>query len=306
MIDFTRQLVFLAPLARITILPFRILCRETGADATVTEMISAKSLIVNKSKKLFFLGKDPREKPVGIQLVGRDPVDFKDASKIINDDDHYDWVDINFGCPSPDITGANMGAQLLTDLERAEKILATTVKHSDLPVSVKIRLGPQPGQDVSFSMADIARENRIAFMTIHSRFTSSTYQQPANWNRLKEIKDYSDIPVIGSGDVKKPRDIERMFEQTGVDGVMIGRAARTNPLIFARKVPSTEERVNLWKRFLELCNETGVYFKRARQFAPYFFRDFPRAAVLRHELSRATEPEEVALLLREVLSLSSQ
>lgn len=280
-------------------MPYRILCRELGADATVTEMIPVKTVIA-RSSSLLPLDKDPREVPVGIQLVGSDPSEFKNAVQIINDTDHYEWIDINFGCPSYDITRSGMGAQLLNDLKRAGRIMKTAVKYADLPVSVKIRLGPAPGNDVSFDMVDLARDNGMAFITVHARFTSSNYQEPADWKRLEEIKKYSDIPVVGNGDVKLPADIERMFEQTGVDGVMIGRAAKRNPLIFARKKPDRDEMIKTWNRFVEICGEIGVPFKKTRQFATYFFRDFPGAAVLRNRVSRAVDLEEVEQLLEEI------
>ncbi|MFW9995023.1 MAG: tRNA dihydrouridine synthase [Candidatus Odinarchaeota archaeon] len=299
MIGFETRPVFLAPLARVSILPYRILCRELGASATITEMVPVKTLIA-RAPDQFPLAKDPREVPVGIQLVGSDPIDFKEAVRIINDTGHYGWIDINFGCPAPDITRAKMGAQLLTDLKRAGKIMETAVKYADLPVSVKIRLGFQSGNDISFEMVDLARDCGIAFITVHARFASSSYQEPADWKRLGEIKSHSDIPVVGNGDIRIPEDINRMFEETGVDGVMIGRAAKKNPLIFARKVPTRDEMIETWKLFVDICREKNVPFQKIRQFATYFFRDFPGAAVLRNRVSRAAGLEEVEQLLEEV------
>ncbi|MHA1448594.1 MAG: tRNA dihydrouridine synthase, partial [Candidatus Hodarchaeales archaeon] len=188
MIDFSKQPVLLAPLARITILPFRILCREAGADATVTEMISAKSIMSTKeyfSEKIAF---DPREQPAGIQLVGSDPRDFKQAVTVVSELDYYNWVDINFGCPSPKVTGSKMGADLLKDITRAEKIVASTVKNTHLPVSIKIRLGPEPSKNVYKEFVKIAREYDLAFVTVHARYTCSTYKEPAHWDKLAEIK----------------------------------------------------------------------------------------------------------------------
>ncbi len=250
----------LAPMAGITDLPFRVICREMGAGLVYSEMVSAEALIRNQRKTFEMLKTVPAERPVAFQIFGCKPASMADAAKLLSKQE-IDFVDINMGCPVPKVLRSGAGSALLRDLGRAREIMAAVVEASDVPVTVKIRLGWDPQKIVAVDFAQAAESVGVAAVTVHGRTKVQGFSGRADWGMIKVIKDSVGISVIGNGDVRSAQDVKRMIDETGCDGVMIGRAVEGNPWIFreARQFldagvvppfPTLEERKSVMLRHL--------------------------------------------------------
>jgi tRNA-dihydrouridine synthase B len=221
----------LAPMAGITDLPFRIICREMGAGIVYSEMVSAEALIRNQPRTREMLVSDPAERPVAFQLFGCRPASMAGAAKILSGLD-IDIIDINMGCPVPKVLRSGAGSALLKDLVLAREILHAVVGSSAKAVTVKIRLGWDAKSIVAVDLAGLAEEAGVAAITVHGRTKAMGFSGRADWNMIKVVKRSVGIPVIGNGDVRSAQDAKRMLDETGCDGVMIGRGIQGNPWIF--------------------------------------------------------------------------
>ena len=224
--------IILAPMAGITDLPFRLLCREQGCDMVYTEMVSAKGMMYNMNRSEPLLVTDPKERPVGVQIFGSEPEIMSKEAAILAERD-FDFIDINMGCPVPKIVNNGEGSALLKDPELAGRIIKAVSSAVDKPVTVKIRAGFDKDSINAVLMAKTAEENGAAAIAVHARTREMFYQGEADWNIIKAVKDAVSIPVIGNGDIRNSDDMKRMKEETGCDSVMVGRAAKGNPWIFA-------------------------------------------------------------------------
>ncbi len=224
--------IILAPMAGITDLPFRLLCREQGCDMVYTEMVSAKGMMYNMNRSEPLLVTDPKERPVGVQIFGSEPEIMAKEAAILAERD-FDFIDINMGCPVPKIVNNGEGSALLRDPELAGRIIKAVSSAVDKPVTVKIRAGFDKDSINAVLMAKTAEENGAAAIAVHARTREMFYQGEADWNIIKAVKDAVNIPVIGNGDIRNSDDMKRMKEETGCDSVMVGRAAKGNPWIFA-------------------------------------------------------------------------
>ena len=224
--------IILAPMAGITDLPFRLLCREQGCDMVYTEMVSAKGMMYNMNRSEPLLVTDPKERPVGVQIFGSEPEIMAKEAAILAERD-FDFIDINMGCPVPKIVNNGEGSALLKDTELAGRIIKAVSSAVDKPVTVKIRAGFDKDSINAVLMAKTAEENGAAAIAVHARTREMFYQGEADWNIIKAVKDAVNIPVIGNGDIRNSDDMKRMKEETGCDSVMVGRAAKGNPWIFA-------------------------------------------------------------------------
>ena len=234
--------IFLGPMAGVTDLPFRILCKEQGADVMVTEMVSAKGLYYGSPKTDILLATDEREKPVGLQLFGSEPeIMAGEAVKLL--DRNYDFIDINMGCPVPKIVNNGEGSALMKKPELVERIVRAIVDDINeyaskeegriaIPVTVKMRAGFSQDALNAPEIAQAAERGGAAAVAVHARTREQYYSGKANWSIIKEVKEAVNIPVIGNGDIKSVDDAIRMQEETGCDAVMIGRGALGNPFIF--------------------------------------------------------------------------
>ncbi len=260
-------------MAGITDLPFRVICREMGAGLVYSEMVSAEALIRNQRKTSGMLKTVPAERPVVFQIFGCKPASMAGAAKLLSEQE-IDFIDINMGCPVPKVLRSGAGSALLRDLGRAREIMAAVVEASNVPVTVKIRLGWDPQNIVAVDFAQAAESVGVAAVTVHGRTKVQGFSGRADWAMIKVVKDSVGISVIGNGDVRSGPDVKRMIDETGCDGVMIGRAVEGNPWVFreARQYletgvvppsPTLEERKSVMMRHLDdvitlLGNNVGV------------------------------------------------
>lgn len=225
--------IILAPMAGVTDLPFRLLCKEQHAGLLGMEMVSAKAISFGNKNTERLMEIHPKEKPVSLQLFGNDPTLISEAAKKI-EYKPFDILDINMGCPVPKVVNNREGSALLKNPALIGQIVEKAVKAIQKPVTVKIRKGFQ-GEPVDIlEIAHIVQESGGAAITVHGRTREQYYSGKADWEAIRLIKEAVSIPVIGNGDVDSPEKAKAMLEQTGCDAVMIGRAARGNPWIFAR------------------------------------------------------------------------
>jgi len=221
----------LAPMAGVTDLPFRLICRAMGAGLVYSEMVSAEALIRNQRKTFTMLKTVPEERPVTFQIFGCKPASMAEAARILSDLP-IDFVDINMGCPVPKVLRSGAGSALLRDAPLAKEIIASVVKASKVPVTVKIRLGWDAKSIVAVDLAKAAEDAGAAAIAVHARTKAMGFSGTADWSMIKQVKDAVTIPVIGNGDVRSGMDAARMIKETGCDGIMIGRAIEGNPWIF--------------------------------------------------------------------------
>lgn len=221
----------LAPMAGVTDLPFRLLCKEMGVGLLSMEMVSAKAISFRNrnTKKLLEIGEG--EQPIALQLFGSDPVIVSEAAKYI---EHlpFDILDINMGCPVPKVVGNGEGSALMKNTSLAEEIVRKTAAAIQKPVTVKFRKGFDDNNVNAVEFAKRMEAAGAAAVAVHGRTREQYYSGTADWEIIRQVKDAVSIPVIGNGDVDSPVSAHKMLEQTGCDGVMIGRASRGNPWIF--------------------------------------------------------------------------
>lgn len=214
--------IFLAPMAGITDLPFRLICKENGAGLVCTEMVSAKALLYNDEKTKLLLKTCSQERPLAVQIFGSDIEAIAYASKYVSE--FADIVDINMGCPAPKVVKNGDGSKLLLDLELVRKIVETAVKNSKVPVTVKIRKGWDENHIVAIEAAKIIQDAGASAITVHGRTRSQFYSGTADWDIIKQVKQNVKIPVIGNGDIKSKEDAKKMLEYCNVDAVMIRKS----------------------------------------------------------------------------------
>ncbi len=221
----------LAPMAGITDYPYRMICRELGAGLVFSEMVSSEALIREHGRTHSMLCTDPAERPVVFQIFGSKPASMAKAAHIVSQG-NVDFIDINMGCPVPKILKSGAGSALLRDIGLAKDIMSAVVNASKVPVTVKIRLGWDARSIVAVDFALAAESVGITAISVHGRTKAQAFSGHADWSLIKAVKESVGIPVIGNGDVRSALDVMRMLDETGCDGVMIGRAIQGNPWIF--------------------------------------------------------------------------
>ena len=246
--------IFLAPMAGITDLPFRLICKENDAGLVYTEMVSAKALLYNDEKTKLLLKTCDKEKPLAVQIFGSDVEAIAYASKYVSE--FADIVDINMGCPAPKVVKNGDGSRLLLNLELVKQIIETAVANSKVPVTVKMRTGWDADNIVVVEAAKIAEKAGASAITVHGRTRSQYYSGEADWNIIKQVKESVSIPVIGNGDVTSREIAKKRLEQSGVDAIMIGRGAFGNPWIFRETVQYLQNGICIQKPTNEEKYET--------------------------------------------------
>lgn len=234
--------VILAPMAGVTDLPFRLLCKKMGAGLVCMEMVSAKAIYYNNKNTDSLLEIHPSELPASLQLFGSDPEILAEMAKRI-EERPFSILDFNMGCPVPKVVNNGEGSALMKNPRLAEKILSGLVKAVKKPVTVKLRKGFDDAHCNAVELARIAESCGVAAVAVHGRTREQYYSGRADWDMIRQVKEAVKIPVIGNGDVDSPQAAKEMLDRTGCDGVMIGRAAQGNPWIFRDTVKFLEEGV---------------------------------------------------------------
>ena len=302
--------VFLAPMAGITDLPFRLICKENGCGLVFSEMVSAKGLYYKdkNTEKLLETHKD--ERPIAIQIFGSDPDIMAQSAKQI-EEAGADIIDINMGCPTPKIVKNGDGAALMRNPALAGEIIGAVSKSVNIPVTVKIRKGWDESTVNACELAVLAEKNGAKAITVHGRTRDQFYSGKADWNIIKEVKEAVRIPVIGNGDIKDPEDAEKMLDYTGCDAVMIGRAARGNPWIFKNILyylekgellpePSYEEKIknaiSHTKMLIEYKGEhLGV--REARKHIAGYVKGLRGSAAIKDRINRTDDFDNIKKIL---------
>ena len=305
-----RNNILLAPMAGIPDLPFRLICEKYGAGLCCTEMISSKGLYYNDSKTKLLLNLKGEQRPVAAQIFGSDVEALKYAASYVSD--FVDIVDINMGCPAPKIVKNGDGSKLLLNLELVEEIATEVVKSSKVPVTAKIRKGWDANHIVAVETAKILEKSGISAITIHGRTREEYYSGNADWEKNKKVKESVNIPVIGNGDIKSKEDALKMFEQTNVDGIMVGRAAIGNPWIFEEIVGylqgkeqrqvSKEERLKTILEHINLAVEEkgeNIAIKEMRKHLAYYIKNMKDASRLREKINKIDTKVELIDCLNE-------
>ncbi len=306
--------IFLAPMAGVTDYSFRILCKEMGAGVVYSEFVSAHGIIRENEKTLDMIRFTEMERPIGIQIFGDTPNVMAKAARVVADKFQPDIIDINYGCPVPKITKKGAGSAALKDLCLMDDITAAVVEAvPEMPVTVKMRAGWDMSHIVASEAGPRLEKIGVKAIALHPRTTKQSYKGSANWELIKELKQAVSIHIIGNGDIKKPEDVVRMFEETGCDAVMVARAALGNPWFFKQAaallngaslspVPNTEERIEMCKRHLVLLLESRgehIGTNLMRKHFGWYIKGFPGASALRQSLVMAKNKEEMEKLLYE-------
>ena len=302
--------IILAPMAGITDLPFRVICKEYGAGLVCTEMVSSRALFYSDEKTKKLLNTNNEKRPISFQIFGSDEETFEFSANYLNN--IADIIDINMGCPAPKVVKNGDGSKLLLDLEKAKRIMKVVVENSSVPVTVKIRKGWDKENIVAVQVAKIAEEVGISAITIHGRTRSEFYTGKADWDIIKEVKDSVKIPVIGNGDIVDEETAYQMFEKTGVDGIMIGRGSFGNPWIFrnikhflitGEKLPSptNSERLNIIKEHIDLAvEEKGeIAIKELRKHIAWYTKNLKNSSEFRNSINMIETKEQLIKTLNE-------
>ena len=302
--------LILAPMAGITDLPFRIICKEFGAGMVCTEMVSAKAIFYNDKKTLKLLNTEGEKRPISFQIFGSDEESMGYAAKYISE--FADILDINMGCPAPKVVKNGDGSKLLLDLEKARNIIKVVVKNSKVPVTLKIRLGWDKDHIVATDIAKIAEEEGISAITVHGRTRTEFYSGSANLDIIKKVKQSVKIPVIGNGDIIDEDSAENMFKYTGVDGIMIGRGTFGNPWIFkkiltylqtGKKIenPNNNKKLQIIKKHINLelqeKGENGI--KELRKHISWYTKNMQNSSEFRNKINKIDNPNELLEILEQ-------
>jgi tRNA-dihydrouridine synthase B len=306
--------VFLAPMAGVTDLAFRLICKEKGCDLLYTEMINAKALCYDDEKTKKMLNIREEEHPVSVQIFGSDPNYMGRAADILNEYPN-EILDINMGCPAPKVIKNGDGSALMRNPKLAGEVLKAVVKNSIKPVTLKIRKGWDDNSINALEIAKIAEDAGISAIAVHGRTREQYYSGEADWDIIKQVKEAVEVPVIGNGDVFDIKSAIKMLDKTGCDAIMIGRGSQGNPWIFSQinsylengiaiPEPSAEEKINTAIKHLNLAlEEDGEYVavREMRKHIAWYLKGLKNSARLRDEINKIESYDDVVLKLQRYL-----
>lgn len=306
--------VFLAPMAGVTDMPFRVLCKEQGCGLVYTEMVSSKGMHYEDEKSAQLTLLDEKEKPGAVQIFGSDPEIMANVTSKLNKS-NASIIDINMGCPAPKITKNGEGSALMKRPDLVAKIVKAVVSASQKPVTVKIRKGWDDTTVNAIEIAQIAEDNGASAVTVHGRTREQFYSGKADWNIIRQIKQTLSIPVIGNGDVVGPKEALQMLEETGCDAIMVGRGAQGNPWIFNQinkyleggvivSGPTPEEKIKTIIRHMNMLidhkgERTGIL--EMRSHIAWYIKGLRDATYTKQKIFKLTDREEIISLLQSFL-----
>ncbi len=306
--------VILGPMAGVTDLPYRLICKKYGVGLLVTEMVSCKALYYKDKKSERLMEIREEERPVALQIFGSDPQIMAAVVSQINDHNH-DIIDINMGCPAPKIVNNGDGSALMKTPDLSEEIVRAVVAASKKPVTVKIRKGWDADSVNAVDIAKRAEAAGAAAIAVHGRTRDQLYMGKADWSIIKAVKEAVSVPVIGNGDIFSIEDAVRMKDETNCDGLMIARGAQGNPWIL-RQVshylktgeklpdPTPEEKVHeALRHFERLVEYKGEHIGvlEMRKHAAWYLKGIRGGATIRNEINKSTCPEDLRANLRKIL-----
>lgn len=301
--------VFLAPMAGVTDMPFRYICNKYGkVDYMPTEMVSTKGLIYKDFKTHKIMDMFDYENPKVVQIFGSDIEIIKEVVLRLNENKNVDIIDFNMGCPAPKVVKNGDGSELLKDLNKVEEIIKVLTTYSKKPVTIKTRTGLTDDEITVYEVAKLCEKYNVAALTVHGRTKKQAYTGSANLEIIKKVKESVKIPVIGNGDVVDINSAKVMFEKTGVDGIMIGRAALGNPWIFRsiiegkEYVPSLKERYEAIIEHLELAikyDAEKTAIPKMRKHIAWYLKGLKNSSVAKDKINRETTYAGVKKILDE-------
>lgn len=316
-VDIKNNLV-LAPMAGVTDLAFRSLCKQQGCGLLYTEMVSAKAILYKNKNTEPLLETNDDESPIAVQLFGSDPDIMTDMAMNIADKRSFDIIDINMGCPVPKIVNNGEGSALMKTPKLVEEILSKMVKKVNKPVTIKIRKGFNKDCINAVEIGKIAEYCGVSAIAVHGRTREEYYSGKSDYHIIRQVKEAVNIPVIGNGDIKSGEDIKRMYEITGCDGFMIGRAARGNPWIFREILtylstgkilnkPDNEEIAQMILKHGRLSIEqkgeyTGI--REMRKHVAWYTTGMPHCAAIRNRVNQIENYEQLEALANYIKPLS--
>ncbi len=303
---------FLAPLAGITNLPFRLLVKKCGCAVVCSEMVSAKGIFYNSKNTLKLLASQKQEQPLSVQIFGSEPESMAKAAKFIQDLKIADIIDINLGCSVKKIVKQGAGVALMKEPELAKAIFTKVRMAIDLPFTIKLRSGWDHSGQQAFEIAQIAQKCGVNAITIHPRTASQGFKGKADWGLIAKLKKQMSIPVIGNGDINCVEDAVKMLESTGCDSVMAGRAVMTNPFLLSQiddfietgsyKKISNHEIFRVMEfltiKYVDYFEE-GPACKMLRSRLSWFVKSMPGCSVFRKKISYINSKNQALILIKE-------
>ena len=311
--------LILAPMAGVSDLPFRLLCREQGAGLVCMEMVSAKAILYKNRNTEELLTIDPKEHPVSLQLFGSDPDIISEIAKQI-EERPFDILDLNMGCPVPKVVNNGDGSALMKNPRLVGEIIEKTARAIKKPLTVKIRKGFDDAHVNAVELAHIAQESGAAAVAVHGRTREQYYAGHADWDIIRQVKEAVSIPVIGNGDIRTPEDVAAMAEQTGCDGYMIARGAEGNPWIFRQILhyfetgehlsrPDFSEVTEMLLRHAKMqidCKGDYTGIREIRKHAAWYTAGYRNSSKLRGRINEVENYEQLEALFREVESYNEK